>query len=308
VDELGRQFLADGGEAGQALVDLGELAAQYGHRVGAHVAGAVAGPQAGHERADVLDPEADREQRPDLPYHSQLGLVVDAVPVAGALCLHEPVCLVVAQRAGTRTGPLRQFTDAHTAPHPRCPDAKPCHRRQRNTGRDASRSAVCAPAECQSEAMAGIEHFNDPDAPRANSLVVAVTVFVMDEHDRVLLVHRADAERWELPGGAQEVGEYIAATAVRTTRAQSGIDVEVTGLVGVYSNPHHVVEFANGEVRQQFSLCLRARYLGGVPAGGDGIGEVRWVPSDALDDLPIHPSTRLRVDHGYNRMPQPYLG
>jgi ADP-ribose pyrophosphatase YjhB (NUDIX family) len=156
--------------------------------------------------------------------------------------------------------------------------------------------------------MARIEHFNDPQAPRANSLVVAVTVFVMDEHDRVLLVRPADSDRWELPGGVQQVGEYITESAVRTTRAQAGADVEVTGLVGVYSNPHHVVECGDGEVRQQFSLCFRARYLGGAGSGGAGIGEVRWVPSDALDDLPLHPSTRLRVDHGYNRMPQPYLG
>ena len=156
--------------------------------------------------------------------------------------------------------------------------------------------------------MAGIDHFNDPAAPRANSLVVAVTVFVVDDDDRVLLVRPTGAAQWGLPGGAQQLGEYVGAAAVRTTRALSGVDVEVTGLVGVYSNPHHVVAYPDGEVRQQFALCFRGRYLGGAPAAGTGIDEVRWVPSDALDELPLHPSTRLRVDHGYNRMPQPYLG
>lgn len=156
--------------------------------------------------------------------------------------------------------------------------------------------------------MAGIDHFDDPAAPRANSLVVAVTVFVVDEHERVLLVRPTGADQWGLPGGEPPAGEYVAAAAVRTIRARSGVDVEVTGLVGVYSNPHHVVAYPDGEVRQQCALCFRARYLGGVPAAGDGVDEVRWVPSDALDELPLHPSTRLRVDHGYNRMPQAYLG
>src|SRR5262245_38109870 len=111
--------------------------------------------------------------------------------------------------------------------------------------------------------MARTEHFNDPDAPTANSIVVAVTVFVVDDGNRVLLVHRTDNGLWALPGGAQDVGEYVSETAVRETREEAGVDVEVTGLVGIYSNPRHVVEFSDGEVRQQFSICFRARVVGG---------------------------------------------
>lgn len=156
--------------------------------------------------------------------------------------------------------------------------------------------------------MARIEHFNDPNAPKANSIVVAVTVFVTDDEDRVLLIHRTDNDLWALPGGAQEFGEYIAQTAVRETKEESGIDVEVTGVVGIYTNPNHVVEFSNGEVRQQFSICFRARHIGGELTGSDETSEARWIPSDKLDELPIHPSMRLRIDHGYNQMPQPYIG
>jgi ADP-ribose pyrophosphatase YjhB (NUDIX family) len=59
------------------------------------------------------------------------------------------------------------------------------------------------------------EHFNYPAAPKANSIVVAVTVFVLDDQDQVLLIHRTDNGLWALPGGAQEFGEYIAETAAR---------------------------------------------------------------------------------------------
>jgi ADP-ribose pyrophosphatase YjhB (NUDIX family) len=64
-----------------------------------------------------------------------------------------------------------------------------------------------------------------------------------------------------LPGGGQEIGEYIAETAVRETREETGVDIEVTGPVGIYTNPNHVVEFSDGEVRQQFSICFRARHM-----------------------------------------------
>lgn len=156
--------------------------------------------------------------------------------------------------------------------------------------------------------MARTEHYNDPKAPKANSIVVAVTAFVLDDQDRVLLIRRTDNSLWAIPGGAQDFGEYIADTVVRETKEETGIDVEVTGLVGIYTNPNHVVEYSDGEVRQQFSICFRALYLGGQPTTSDESSEVRWVARDELDELPIHPSMRLRIDHGYEHRAEPYIG
>ncbi len=152
------------------------------------------------------------------------------------------------------------------------------------------------------------EHYNDPDAPPANSIVVAVTAFVVDELGRVLLIRRSDNDLWALPGGAQEVRESIAETVVRETKEESGIDVGVMGLVGIYTNPNHVVEFTNGEVRQQFSICFRAQSLGGSPAVSDESTDVRWVKQQDLDNMDIHPSMRLRIDHGFARLSEPYIG
>src|SRR4029450_12400718 len=111
----------------------------------------------------------------------------------------------------------------------------------------------------------------------ANSIVVAVTAFVLDEDGRVLLIRRTDNGLWAIPGGAQDIGEYIADTVVRETKEESGIDVKVTGVVGIYSNPNHVMAYSDGEVRQQFSIFFRARYLGGEATPSDESSEVRWV-------------------------------
>lgn len=156
--------------------------------------------------------------------------------------------------------------------------------------------------------MARIEHFNDPQAPKPNSIVVAVTAFVLDDQDRVLLIHRTDNDLWALPGGAQEFGEYIAQTVVRETKEETGIDVEVDAVVGIYTNPNHVVEYTDGEVRQQFSICFRARLIGGTETPSDESSEVRWISREQLDGLTIHPSMRLRIDHGYESRPAPYIG
>lgn len=156
--------------------------------------------------------------------------------------------------------------------------------------------------------MARTEYYNDPTAPTANSIVVAVTVFVLDEHGRVLLIRRTDNGLWAIPGGAQDFGEYVAQTAVRETKEEAGIDVEVTGVVGIYTNPNHVMAYTDGEVRQQFSICFRGRYLGGEPTPSDESSEVRWVAKGDLATLPIHPSMRLRIDHGYEHRAAPYIG
>lgn len=156
--------------------------------------------------------------------------------------------------------------------------------------------------------MARTEHFHDPHAPKPNSIVVAVTAFVLDGQGRVLLIQRTDNGLWALPGGAQDVGESIAQTVVRETREETGIDVEVTGMVGIYTDPNHVIAYSDGEVRQQFSICFRARYLTGQPTESDESSRVEWIEQHALDERDIHPSMRLRIDHGYANLPQPYIG
>lgn len=156
--------------------------------------------------------------------------------------------------------------------------------------------------------MARTEHYHDPEAPKANSIVVAVSVFVRDERGRVLLIRRSDNGLWSLPSGGQEIGETVVQTAVRETHEETGVTVEVTGIVGVYSDPGHVVAYSDGEVRQQFSLCFRAVPVTGTPTPSSESTDVRWVPCDELSDYDIHPSTMLRIKHGYEERTEPYIG
>lgn len=157
--------------------------------------------------------------------------------------------------------------------------------------------------------MARIDYFNDPQAPQANSVVPSVTVGVRDDQGHILLVHKTDNDLWALPGGGHDAGESIADTAVRETREETGVDVEVTGLVGLYTNPNHVMQYDDGEVRQQFSICFAAKLLGGV-AHGDGseTKKAEWVHINDLDSLNIHPSMRLRITHYLEDRPRPFIG
>jgi len=151
-----------------------------------------------------------------------------------------------------------------------------------------------------------IDYYHDPDAPCANSIVVAVTAFIQDDVGRLLMIRRTDNDLYAIPGGAQEVGETISQTVVREVSEETGISVDVTELIGVYSDPEHLIEFSDGEVRQEFSLCFRARLLAGEPRTSSESKEVLWVEPGKLNDLNIHPSIRLRIRHGFEHRTAPF--
>ena len=156
--------------------------------------------------------------------------------------------------------------------------------------------------------MARVDHFEDPAAPKANSVVPSTTAIVADNHGRIALVKRKDNELWALPGGGMELGESIEQGAIREVKEETGLDVEVVGLVGVYTNPQHVMAYDDGEVRQQFSLCFTTKLLGGELQFDDESTDIAWVAEGDLADYPMHPSMRLRVQHFLDRRALPYLG
>lgn len=139
------------------------------------------------------------------------------------------------------------------------------------------------------------DYYDDPEAPAANSLVPAASAVVVDDRGRLLLHRRRDNEMWALPGGAMELGESIAGCALREVREETGLDVEITGIVGIYSDPKHVFAYDDGEVRQEFSICLSARIVGGDLASSDESYDVAFVEPEAVAGLEMVDSIRLRI-------------
>lgn len=154
--------------------------------------------------------------------------------------------------------------------------------------------------------MARTDYLNEPDRPKATSIVIAASAFVRDDIGRLLMIRRTDSGKHALPGGRHELGETMSETAIRETIEETGVEVSVTGLIGIYSNPDHVIKFDDGEVRQEFSICFRGIPVGGVVRDSDESTEVRWVPVVELSSLDIHPSMRLRIEHGLAERAEPY--
>lgn len=140
-----------------------------------------------------------------------------------------------------------------------------------------------------------IDYFDDPTAPTANSMVPSVNVVVADA-DRILLIRRTDNGNWAVPGGAIDLGESMIAAAVRETHEESGVDCEITGLIGIFTDPRHLIHYtSNDEVRQEFSIMLLGRAIGGELTASSESSEVRWVALAQLPDLQMDRSMRLRL-------------
>lgn len=139
------------------------------------------------------------------------------------------------------------------------------------------------------------DYEDDPNAPKANSLVPAASVVVVRDDGRVLLQRRVDNGQWALPGGKMELGESLADCGIRETLEETGIRIEITGIVGTYTNPGHVFAYDDGEVRQEFSICLLGRPLGGELQVSDESTEVAWFTPEETDSLPMVHSIRKRL-------------
>ena len=154
-----------------------------------------------------------------------------------------------------------------------------------------------------------IDYHHDPDAPPANNIVPSVNVAVTNDAGELLLIRRSDNDNWALPGGAVDLGESLAQAAIRETKEESGIDCEIMGLSGIYTDPEHVLLYtSNGEVRQEFSIVLTARAAGGQPTPSSETSEVRWVALDDLGGYGMDASMRLRVGHFLEHRERPYIG
>jgi ADP-ribose pyrophosphatase YjhB (NUDIX family) len=152
-------------------------------------------------------------------------------------------------------------------------------------------------------------YFHDPDAPPAAVVVPSVFVVARDERESVLLVRRRDSGLWELPGGRVDVGESAVDAAVRETVEEAGVWVRVVGLVGLFTDPAHVVRAASGEVRQQFVVCFRAVSVGGRPRPDrvETVGAAWWKPAEIVA-LAVEPAAQRWIGRALSAATEPHLG
>lgn len=141
-----------------------------------------------------------------------------------------------------------------------------------------------------------------PDRP-----IAGVGIVVLKD-DAVLMIRRGKPPRdgqWSIPGGKQKLGETWRTTAVREVAEETGVEIEVIGLVdvvdaivrdgdklkpGVRANPEDADP--TKPVRYHYTLVdCAAVWTGGEVQAGSDAAHAEWWPLDRLDELPLWSET-----------------
>jgi 8-oxo-dGTP diphosphatase len=117
--------------------------------------------------------------------------------------------------------------------------------------------------------------------------VVGVGAVILDG-DRVLLIRRGSEPlkgQWSLPGGGLETGETLEAGLRREVREETGLEVTIHGLAGVYDR---IMPDAAGQAQFHYVLIdyVCSVSSGSLRPGGDA-AEVRWFAQYELESLQI---------------------
>lgn len=106
---------------------------------------------------------------------------------------------------------------------------------------------------------------------------------VFNEKGEVLLQRRADSNKWGFPGGAIEIGETPQMTAVRELKEETGLDVEVGRLIGIYTD--FDMQYPNGDKAQSICVAFELTVVGGeLSCDKDETLELKYF---SLDNMPV---------------------
>jgi ADP-ribose pyrophosphatase YjhB (NUDIX family) len=151
------------------------------------------------------------------------------------------------------------------------------------------------------------EYYLEGHAPRPREFLPVVVVAIIDAHQRILLHRRRESGDWALPGGVMEVGESVVQAGIREVREETGLEVRITGLVGVYSTPAHVVAYDDGAVVQPLAISLLGEQAGGAFAISHESSAAGFFTADEVDTLSVTPAMRLRLHHALSFDGQPFV-
>jgi len=102
---------------------------------------------------------------------------------------------------------------------------------------------------------------------------IGASSIIVDEQKRILLCHRTDCDLWNLPGGGLEKNESPWDCAIREAKEETGFDVEIVKLLGIYSKLD----------KDELIFLFESKVLGGELTLNDEADQIEYF---ALPDLP----------------------
>ena len=135
----------------------------------------------------------------------------------------------------------------------------------------------------------------------------ASAVILDASRKKILLTRRTDNGRWCLPSGRMEPGESIEEACMREVLEETGLIVHLTRLVGIYSNPNILVEYADGNKIHVVSTCFEAAVEGGTLTTSDETTEFGYFTAEEIQRRDLMENQTERIADAFAQSPSPFL-
>ncbi|MCH7605796.1 MAG: NUDIX domain-containing protein [Chloroflexi bacterium] len=135
----------------------------------------------------------------------------------------------------------------------------------------------------------------------------ASAIIFDDARQKVLLTRRADNGRWCLPGGGMDPGESVEEACIREVLEETGLEARVTKLVGVYTSPDIVIEYADGNRIQPVAFSFEAEVTGGELGISDETTGYGYFDAQEMDALDLMEHHKQRIQDAMQNQASPFV-
>lgn len=137
-------------------------------------------------------------------------------------------------------------------------------------------------------------------AGKNGRLAVGCSAAVFDKaNERLLLIRRGDNGKWAVPGGYMDAGENFSEACAREVYEETGLHVEVTRLISVYTNPHLLLEYPDGNRWQLVILHFETRIIDGELQASDESPELNFYTFEEIKGLEMGALDHFRVTDSF---------
>lgn len=131
-------------------------------------------------------------------------------------------------------------------------------------------------------------------------LKVGCAAVIFDPNrEKVLLTRRTDNGRWCLPGGGMDAGESAAEACAREVWEETGLLVAIDKLIGVYTSPHRITEYIDGNRFQFVSFCFEASVIDGELGLSDETTEVGYFSPGEIETIDLMENHVERISDAF---------
>jgi ADP-ribose pyrophosphatase YjhB (NUDIX family) len=146
--------------------------------------------------------------------------------------------------------------------------------------------------------------FYGPRLSKQGEIRLGCSAAIFDEEGRILLTRRADNGQWCLPGGRMESGESAAEACEREVLEETGLNVRVKRLVGVYSHPDQLVVYPDGKKAHIVALHFEAEIISGELSLSDETTDFGYFTLPEVEDLKMLGRHKERIIDTLGNQPE----